>query len=548
MRRSRLTSRMCLLLAAIALTLVPANPLGAQAPGSQRTSASGDWPLFGRDRDNTRFARLTQIDAANVRRLGEAWHARLGQYQVLLESYPQVIGRTMYITTSTDEVIALDAVTGKMLWKYAPRVDFSLSTGVGGYGVSVNRGVAVANGKVYLITFDCQLQALSEATGEELWQVKIADPHQGYYETMAPTVWNNLVFVGGSGAEDGVRGFVAAYDAKTGKQVWRFWTVPAPGQGWVPKTGRHGGGTTYMPPTIDTRSGVLYVGTGNPSPVFLGTARPGPDLYTDSILALNARTGKLVWYHQEVAHDLWDYDAASPVVILDIQKKGKKIHAVAEAGKNGYFFLLDARTGKDLFRPLAFVKENHSPPTTAGTLECPGPLGGSQYSPVAYSPVTHAAYVSGINMCFIITVTKQANPSGGETDVWATRRAENVPPTGTFSAVDADTGKFLWHRKMPTPMVGGASATASNLVFTGDQRGVFYAFDARSGKILWHANLGLAFGAAPIVYAVSGKEYIAVPIGGSAVTGAQRLGKVGAVVVVLTLGGKRITSFKPPGG
>lgn len=247
--------------------------------------------------------------------LGEAWHAPLGQFQVLLETYPQVVGRVMYVTTSTDEVIALDAVTGKTLWTYAPRVDFSLSTGVGGYGVSVNRGVAVANGKVYELTFDGQLQAVDQTTGEQQWTASVADPHQGYYETMAPTVWGGLVFVGGSGSEDGVRGFVAAYDANSGKQVWRFFTVPARGQGWVPKTGRHGGGTVYMPPTIDTRTGLLYVGTGNPSPVILGTGRQGPNPYTDSILALQAHTGKLVWAHQEVAHDLWDYDAASPVVL-----------------------------------------------------------------------------------------------------------------------------------------------------------------------------------------------------------------------------------------
>ena len=531
------------LLTALVVAVTPAVSMQAQRLPRAGTALQSDWPLFGRDRDNTRFSPLTQINAGNIGHLGEAWSTSLGQFQVLAETFPQVIGRNMYVTTSTDEVIALDAASGKVRWKYAPQVDFSLSTGVGGYGVSVNRGVAVANGKVYLLTFDDRLQALSQATGEQLWQTTVVDPHQGYYETMAPTVWNGLVFVGASGSEEGLRGFVAAYDAATGKQVWRFWTVPAPGHGWVPK-GRHGGGTVYMPPTIDTRTGLLYVGTSSPSPVLLGTARPGPNLYANSILALQARTGKLVWYYQEVPHDLWNYDAASPVVIFDAHIKGKTIHAVGEAGKSGYFFILDARTGKPLFRPLAFVKEHHTPPTTKPTLQCPGVIGGSLYSPVAYSPVTHAAYISGINLCFFVKLTKKVE--GGERDFAGTRTPGKVR-TGTFSAVDVNTSKFLWKVNMPTPMIGGATVTASNLVFTGDQHGVLYAFDARSGKILWRANLGLAFGSAPIVYAIDGKEYVAVAIGGSASSASLHLGNVGAVVAAFTLGGKPIKPFKSPG-
>jgi len=361
---------------------------------------------------------------------------------------------------------------------------------------------------------------------------------------MAPTVWGGLVFVGSAGSEVGVRGFVAAYDANTGKQVWRFYTVPAPGHGWVPK-GRHGGGTVYMPPTIDMHNGLLYVGTANPSPVLLGTGRAGPNPYTDSILALQPRTGKLIWAYQEVAHDLWNYDAGSPVVIFDVHTKGKTIHAIGEAGKSGFFFVLNAGTGKPLFRPLAFVREHHTPPTTKPTLQCPGTLGGSLYSPVSYSPLTHAAYISGVNMCFIVQLTKQ--PVGGETDFAGTRTPEKKTPTGTFSAVDVDTGRFLWYKAMPTPMIGGSMTTASNLVFTGDQHGVLYAFDARNGQILLRAHLGLGFGSAPIAYAINGREYIAVAVGGSASTGANHLGPIGATVVVLTLGGKRIKSFQSPG-
>lgn len=536
---------------ATSLLIVVAPPLSTRANSHisrPNAPALSDWHLFGRDRNNDRFSPLVQINQADVGHLGVAWSQSLGQFQVLAETFPQVVEHTLYVTTSTDEVIAMNAVTGKELWKYAPRVNFSLSTGVGGYGVSVNRGVAIADGKVFLLTFDDHLQALSQATGERLWDSSVANPHQGGYETMAPTVWKGLVYVGLSGSEDGVRGQVAAYSVNSGKLVWRFYTVPAPGHGWVPANGRHGGGTIYMPPTVDTETGLIYVGTGNPSPVFLGTGRQGTDPHTDSVLALRASTGTLVWAHQEIAHDLWDYDAESPVVIFNTRFHGHTVRAVGEAGKSGFYFIMNARTGQDLFPPLAFVKENHKPPTTQGVLECPGSVGGSQYGPVAYSPRTHAAYVSGINLCMIMTVTPgKPSPGGGESDLYGTRIPQDKTPTGTFSAVNVRTGHFLWRHTMPTPMIGGATATASNLVWTGDQHGILYAFNAQTGKEVWHGNLGLAFGSAPIVYAINHTEYVAAAIGGSALTASLSLGNVGARVVVLKLGGKRITPYKGPG-
>ena len=513
-------------------------PVGAAA-----TTTDNAWPYFGHDRDNTRYSPLTQVNPTNVGKLGLAWTAGLGPYQVLAESFPQVVGDTMFVTTNTDEIIAFNAVTGNVLWHYASPVDFSLSTGVGGYGVTVNRGVAVENGKAYIVTFDGKLQAVTVDTGERLWQTTVADPHQGYYETMAPTVWNGLVFAGSSGSQDGVRGFVSAFDANTGKLVWRFYTVPPPGTGWVPK-GRHGGGAVYMPPTIDTTTGLLYVGTGTPSPVLLGTGRAGANLYTDSIIALNARTGKLVWYYQETPHDQWSYGAASPVTIFDATVQGKKVHAVGEAGKDGEFYILNAATGKLLFPPLAYVTVHHPPPTTKGVVACPGTVGGSPYSPIAYSPLTHAAYISGIDACFILTLTKKV--TGGEQDFAGTR----IPvkqKSGTFSAVDVNTGKFLWKLKLKTPLVGGAAVTASHIVFTSGQNGIFYAFDDRTGKTLWTANVGLATGSAPIVYSVKGTEYVAIVLGGSAVTGAQNLGKLGAAVLVMKLGGSPIKPLPAAG-
>jgi glucose dehydrogenase len=512
--------------------------------GSSTTSLSyhppgyKDWPYFGRDRDNTRFAPQKQIDASNVSRLGIAWSNSLGAEQYLMESFPVVVGQTIYLTTSTDEVVAIDAVTGHTKWIYTPSVDFSLSTGVGGYGVSVNRGVAVEDGKLFMVTFDDRLQAVSQATGEELWSTSVVNDSTGAYETMAPTVYDGRVFVGDSGSEDGVRGFVAAYSASTGKQLWRFYTVPHAGTAWVPKEG--GGGTVYMPPTIDTSTGIVYVGTGNPAPAIVGTKRPGPDLYTDSILALRASTGQLVWYHQEVAHDLWDYDAESPPVLFTTKVNGRSVRAVAEAGKSGYLFILNAATGADLFPRVAFVKEDHTTPTTKGTLECPGAVGGSQYAPLAFDPEAGDVYVSGINNCQILTVNNQHY---GEKDFGGDRTTPSKEkPSGTFTAVNVTTGKVAWAHAMSTPMIGGATATSGNIVFTGDQHGNLYAFEAKTGKQLLKADLGLAFGSAPVIYTIDGQEYVLAALGGSALTASEKLGPIGAELVALKLGGSPVSA------
>jgi alcohol dehydrogenase (cytochrome c) len=501
-----------------------------------------DWPYFGRDRSASFYVPDSQINSSNVKRLGVAWSASLGPGQYLVEDYPLEIGSTLYVTTSTDEVQAYNAVTGKLLWQYAPHVDFSQSTGIGGYGVTTNRGVASDHGRLFELTFDDHLQAISQATGEELWASTVADDATGAYETMAPTIYNGLVYVGISGSQDGIRGFVAAYDETTGKQVWRFYTVPAAGTGWVPKDG--GGGGVYMPPTVDPQTGLVYVGTSTPAPTIFGAGRTGPDLYTDSILALDARTGHLVWHYQEVPHDLWDYGAAAPVMAFKARVRGKTIPALSEPGKDGNVYTLNARTGAPLFAPLPYVTEHHPPPTSKGTLVCPGSVGGSPYSPLAFDPRVGVAFVSGVNLCQVLKVTQTGGT--GEKEFGGIRfTPHGEKPTGTFDAVNLLTGKFLWQRKMPTPMIGGAVATASNLVFTGDQHGNLYAIDARTGRTLWQGNLGLAFGSAPIIYTVGHTEYIAAAIGGSATTASNHLGPTGARLVVLRLGGTPLVTDGP---
>ncbi len=541
-------------LAALAATivLVACGGGGSSSGGSSSSSGNGpdaasapeteDWPLFGRDRDNTRFATQDEVDTGNVDELGEAWSTELGPDQYLMESFPLVLNGTVYVTTSTDEVMSIDGKTGHINWTYTPEVDFSQSTGVGGYGITVNRGVAAEDGKLFLLTFDNKLQAISQKTGERLWSSEVEDPATGAYESMAPTAYDGKVYVGVSGSEDGVRGKIAAYDQKTGKEIWTFYTVPKAGTKWVPKGG--GGGTIYMPPTIDAETNTVYVGTGNPAPVLVGAKRPGKNLYTDSILALDADTGKLKWFHQEQAHDLWDYDAESPVVLFNAEIEGEDFRGVAEAGKNGLLFLLDAETGEDLFPPVGFVKRHHTPPTTKGTLECPGAVGGSQYSPLAYSPETQAVYVSGINLCMYLKVTYESH--NGEKEFAGDRVVpKDTEKTGTFTALGVDTGEVLWKHDMPTPMDGGATASAGGLVFTGDQQGILYAFDAASGDDLWQADLKLAFGTAPVIYSIEGTQYVLATVGGAALTASEELGEIGAKVIAFKLGGKKLPAGPP---
>ncbi|MBV9451255.1 MAG: PQQ-binding-like beta-propeller repeat protein [Streptosporangiaceae bacterium] len=507
--------------------------------------------MFGGTADNTRYSALRQINAADVAGLRVAWTRTEGFGQSTWESFPVVVGTTMYLTTSTGTVWALNAVTGALRWSYAPRVDFfpmTSSQSQGSY-FPANRGVAVADGVVYELTFDCRLLALDAATGRPRWLVQVADPRQGYYETTAPIVWNGIVFAGSSGGDSGVRGFIAAYDARTGRQIWRRYTVPAPGHGWVPATGHHGGGAVWMPPVIDQSAGILYAATGNPSPDYDSTrAGAAPD--TDGILALRARTGAPVWFTSLVSRDVSDHDAASPVVLL------RGVRAVGEAGKSGLFYLLDAATGRPLFRPVRFVttgsavlptlnRGDPSPRTPRGgatpgspaAVTCPGELGGSNYSPLAYDPGTHAVYVSGIDYCGEYhpgSPAEAATHQAGVPDLGGSVQPAQASASGTFTAIDVTTGRVRWQRAMPAPMLGGATA-AGGLVFAGAVSGVCYAFDAATGQIRWQRDLGAGFGSAPVVYAVGGREYLAVVSGGAAIAAINQLGPVGGHLYVFTV-------------
>lgn len=518
---------------------------GAAGPGKApaASAVNADWARFGNNSDNNRFSPLTQVNAGNASKLGVAWTMSEGPQQSTWETDPVVVNGIMYLTTNTDQVMAVNAATGKLVWKYTPKVDFFEAVSGGGGGVPTNRGVTVSNGTVYLLTFDNQLIGLQASTGEKVFSATVADPKQGYSETAPPTYWNGLLFIGSAESDAGLRGFVAAYDAKTGKQVWRYYTVPAPGHGWMPAKGGHGGGDVWMPQTIDTTTGILYFGTGNPSPDLSNAMRPGCNPNVDATVALNARTGTFLWAHTQVCPDLWDYDSHQPPMLFNVIQNGKTIRAVGQGNKSGYYWVFNARTGQTLAKSPALSKQTlpRPHPNAKGVTVCPGAVGGIEYSPAAYSPMAHAVYQPTLDLCMTYTIAPQDEVSlhrRGAVDIGGSIAPVKSPPqVGYMNAVDANTGKLLWQTKVAGPMVGGAVATAGNLVFSGSDDGHFYAFDTRNGKVLWKANLGVGFGAAPIAYAVNSVEYVAIAAGGASGVAAIDGAKTGGTFVVFKLNG-----------
>jgi glucose dehydrogenase len=518
--------RLALLAAALSCAALALSACGSKT--SNKPPADVGWTSFGGTPDATRFSPLSQIDRGSVRRLGVAWTFTQDQRLGLWETFPVVVGATMYLTTNTGEVLALDAVTGRRRWSYAPQVDF-LASGGGAEVSPVNRGVAVGGGRVYLLTYDEQLTALSADTGHVLWTTQAADTGRGYVGTSPPAYAAGRLYLGSSGSDArATRGFVAAFDAATGRRLWRTSTVPA----------TSGGGRVWMPPTVDARTGTVYAGTGNPSPAL--AARSGCTRWASGMVALDAATGRVRWGATEVCGDVWDYDGGQPPLLYQARRDGRAVRAVAHVNKSSLQFLRDARTGALLAAPRALVAQRRPRPDARGKSVCPGALGGVAYSPAAFNPGTRALYQPVADVCMVYRTGRggpggsRVSLGGGSATVDRSRRA-----TGALIAVDADTGRTRWRRALPAPAVGGALATAGGLVLTGCDDGNLYALDARTGAVAWRERIGLAFGSAPLTYRVGGVQYVAVVAGGSSLaplTGAATGGRL----VVLKLGGRAL--------
>lgn len=503
--------------------------------------------------DQTRYYPNAQINVGNVAKLHPSWIFQM-DIKDSLETSPIVVDGVMYVTTSFDHVYALNAKTGEQIWEYQQKLG-PISTFCCGPN---NRGAAVSDNMVYIATLDSKLVALNAKDGSVVWQTQIADPEKGYSETMAPTAVNGKILIGTNGGEYGIRGFVRAYDAKTGKLIWNFNTTPKNSAGvWATKdaTGRdmhrdiaaekaaykkNGdpyktlGGGVWQNPAVDLAANRVYFVVGNPSPDLDGAARPGDNLYTDSLVSLDLNTGKIACHFQYISHDLWDLDAVSPTVLVNVaDKNGKMIPGVMHAGKTGFVYIHD-RKNCDLIRfSKAMVPQENmwSLPTKKGVRMLPGANGGVEWSPMAVDPTKHLTYAINLNQPMTYTVTPSPYPNG---KLWlggAFAGIKTEKQTGNVTAVDYNTGKIAWQDQTPAPMIGGVLATSGNLLFTGEGDGWFRAYNSANGKVLWSFQAGAGVNAPPSSYAVDGKQYVVVGAGGNSQLNYKR----GNAIIAFTL-------------
>lgn len=506
----------------------------------QLSAAAGDAKNFLHTNGNyeqTRFYSGKQISTSNVGKLRPAWIFQT-EVKESLETTPIVADGVMYVTTSFSHVYALNAKTGEQYWHYKHKMG-PITTYCCGPN---NRGVAVYKDKVYLGTLDAKLVALDAKTGSVVWQTEIADPEEGYSETMAPTVVNGKVLIGTNGGEYGIRGFVRAYDAETGKLAWNFDTIPEKSVGvWAThdptgkdllrdiasekaayeKSGdpfKTLGGGVWQNPAVDLKTGRIYFVVGNPSPDLDGSLRPGDNLYTDSLVAIDLETGKYVCHLQYIPHDVWDLDAVSPPILVDVKdKNGKTVPGVIHAGKTGFVYV-HKRDDCSLIRfsePMVAQENMWTLPTKEGARMLPGANGGVEWSPMAVNPELGLAYAVNLHQPMTYQVQSSPYPGG---KLWLGGAFKVIPGEeqfGNITAVDYNTGKIKWQVKTPQPMMGGAFTTAGGLMFTGEANGWFRAYDAKSGDILWSFQAGAGVNAPASAYSVDGKQYIVVGAGGN---------------------------------
>jgi alcohol dehydrogenase (cytochrome c) len=489
----------------------------------------GNWLTYNGDYRSHHYSSLDQINTENIGRLHVKWIFQMHRSKV--ETTPIVVDGIMYVTRPPSDVLALDAATGRTLWTWQHRVSGPLALCCG----EVNRGVAILGNRVYVNTLDANLVALDARSGREIWKKKIADHTVGYTATAAPLIVKDKVIVGISGAEEGIRGFLDAYSAATGERVWRFYTIPAPGEpgsetwqkGW-----EHGGGSTWITGSFDPDLNLLYWGTGNPGPDYNGDVRPGDNLYTCSMIALDPDTGKLKWHFQYTPHDTHDWDSTQVPVLLDTTIAGRPRKVLLHANRNGFFYVLDRQTGEYLFsKPISkqtWAKEIDAKgrpvvlPNTEPTLEgidhiWPGVDGGPNWMSPSYSPLTRLLYVDTREerRRYFKSDAVEWRPgemyAGGGGGGGARFRPEES--WGRLIAIVPETGEIKWEHRVVTPPWAGVLSTAGNLVFSGTMQGNMYALDARTGKELWHFSGGDRIYAAPISYLVNGKQYISLAIG-----------------------------------
>ena len=544
---------------------------------NEASSDPSNWLMFGQNYTNQRFADLDTVNTSNIERLKLRWTFRSGA-KGPFQAQPLVADGSMYVTLPGNHVVALDAATGEVRWRYE-----HLKRREKIKGSPANRGAALGYGKVYQATNDGRLIALDQKTGALLWSVVMARPEAGSLKglsdreraiveknidglpaKMPPLVYNGMVIVGVTSAGYGIyynlgvktldgaapppetflglRGFIGAYDAATGEELWRWHSVRD--KSWegdfVETTGmgeslgrdvaherdlasklegnwRAGGSSTWSTPSLDRERGLLFVGTGNASPNDVSLARPGDNLYASSLVALDVRTGEVRWHYQQVPHDLWGYDVASASILFNAEIDGESVPAVGIAGKTGWFYVHHRDTGKLLFRSQPLVPQNNlfKPPTPQGVLISPGSFGGVSWSPGSYDESRGAVYLAAIHRPTLLKLLF-AEEAHGTVPYIATDIAEHEPSWGTLSAVDTrNGGKLKWQVRTDGPLIGGVLATGGGLVFVGEGHGAFSAFNSDTGERVWQHDVSAGVNAPPVSYRVGNEQFIAVAAGGS---------------------------------
>jgi alcohol dehydrogenase (cytochrome c) len=520
-----------------------------------------DWATFGYDYDQNRHVPFDEITRANVTKLGKVWSVDFRKIDDTVplgqQSFPLVVDGTMYITTHFNNIFALDAKAGDVKWQFKP----SRTGAFKNFAVQTNRGVALCDGKVFMLTLDMRLIAVDADTGKLSKEIFVYDdvpdakPRFGYYETAAPVCYKGKVIIGSSGAENGVRGFVTAFNASDLKAAWPspYWTVPPEGRDWRSHGRFHGGGTSWMPVTIDADTNTMYFSTGNPSPLFFPRLRPGPNPKVNAVVALDVNSGKEKWWRQQTAPDEWGYDTAQPPQLIDAKVRGKDRKLISVATKEGTWFAYDAATGEPVYQRVKLVDRVEHPPLKPGkpVVVSPGPLGGVSYAPASYDPTTNSVINVTIESKSILIQARNAaevdkNRVRGDLDTGAIIDFGTTPKgwhdDGGLVAVDVGTGRVRWKVRTPEPNRGGVTTTATGIGFFGGGDGVLTAFDTNTGRFLWEFQTGAQIAAGPTIYELDGKEYIAVAVGG---TPTSSRGGTASRVEVFALGGSKKQGKRP---
>ena len=486
----------------------------------------GNWMTYSGSYSSNRHSRLQQINGENVGRLKVKWAFQMKTVETV-EATPLVVDGIMYLTQPPNDVVALDAETGRTYWTYKRSLPDRINVCCG----QVNRGLAILGDHLFMGTVDAHIVALDRKSGNLVWDAEVADYTKGYSVTAAPLAIKNKVILGISGGEYGIRGFLDAYDPSTGERLWRFYTIPGPGEPghetWSGESWKRGGGPTWVTGSFDPKLNLLYWGTGNAAPDWNGDVRLGDNLYTSSAVALDADTGKLKWYFQFMPHDVHDWDAAQVPVLVDADFRGRPRKLIYWGNRSGFFYVLDRESGEFLLaKPFTTqtwaeridekgrpVLKPNSGPSREGSVISPGPEGGTNWYSPSYSPITKLFYLSVWDFASKYYSGDAPYKPGTFFFGSVPARLRDKPGSGAVKAIDPSTGEIKWQYALYRMPEAGTLSTAGNLIFGGSDEGYFFALDAASGRELWRINTGAVIAAGQISYLSHGKQCVSIAAG-----------------------------------